>query len=281
MKSIFATIVMFASLSLLFAQSENKPQFPENFSEKAFQKAAPSVVKLIFDNGETVGSGVILAVHKDNVGFILTSYSLIAGRDKVAVILKNYPDALLGYVVEKFIDFDLGLAVVALKNFPAGQPVITLKELKNPETGKSFSTISHVRNADWSVFKTTIQGSAPRFFTISSDSANEIGFGAPLLTKKGEMCGLIVKMEEELNADDSVYMKAVNVSAIKPMLDEWFHALPLKQKWHEQGAGIASWMWAVGGGVLGGTVAAIVTAGGGSGGDGPAGLPRPPQPPKQ
>ncbi len=280
MKSILVAIAIFASLSLSFAQSENKPQYPDNFSEKGFQKAAPSVVKLIFDSGETVGSGVVLAVHKDNVGFILTSYSLIAGRDRVAVILKNYPDALLGYVVEKFIDFDLDLAVVALKNFPAGQPVITLKELKNSDAGNNFSTISHVRNADWSVFRTTIQESAPRFFTVSADSANEIGIGSPLLTKKGEMFGLIVKKEEELDSDDSVYMRAVNVSAIKPMLDEWFHALPLKQKWHEQGAGIASWMWAVGGGVLGGTVAAIVAAGG-SGEGSPAGLPRPPQPPKQ
>ena len=78
-------------------------------------------------------------MHKEQVGFILTSYSMVAGRDKVAVILKDYPDPLLGHTIDKWIDFDSDLAIVAIKNFPEGQPVISLQESKSEQEGDILS----------------------------------------------------------------------------------------------------------------------------------------------
>jgi len=244
-------------------------------SRSGFEKAAPAIVKLVSDEGTKIGAGVILGVNKDGAGLILTSYSMIAGRDKLAVILNAHPDPLLGQVVERWIDFDSDLAVVATKNFPVEQTPITLGETKSVLPGEIVTAIGHLDSSDWTPLPVKLEPSDEREFSfiLSTPSGME---GAPLVDDKGNMIGLIVS--DPLEAEQFKVARAVKTSVIKPILKEWFRPVAMQTKWRESSGGMATWIWAVGGGVLGGTVAtAIAVAGGGD--DTPQGLPRPPLPP--
>jgi len=261
-------------------QQETLALAPQEELPKAFKKASPSVVKIVSDSGKNIGAGVIVGVHDKKVGFILTSYSLVAGRAKVAVILRNYPDALLGYVVEKFIDFDLDLAIIAVKDFPAGQSPITFAKGKDKGTAGQALIISHRDVGDWVSSPAGIQLAGARFYTIELPEADPRSAGAPLLTEKGDMFGLVVSEEpDQVDVPESTVMRAVNTMAIIPILNEWFSEVDLSKKWRQRGGGVATWLWAVGGGILGSTVVSAIALSGGSGA-GPQGLPRPPKPPQ-
>ncbi|MFQ5824127.1 MAG: serine protease [bacterium] len=270
-------MVLILSIGIFQSWAQEQSEEPQQvLTQKGYNKSAPAVIKLVTDEGKKIGTGVILGVHKDDVGFVLTSYSTVAGRDKVAIILKNYPEPLLGYTVDKWIDFDTELAVVAIKKFPPGQPVITFGGSKSAKVGETFTIIGHIEGSDWMPIPLELMDSNERRFALESSEYS--GFeGGPLLNENGYMIGLIVSEEEEA-AEKGRLTLAVKSNVIKPIINEWFQPIELKQKWHEKGAGLATWIWAVGGGVLGGTVAtAIAIAGGGE--EAHKGLPRPPEPP--
>lgn len=273
-KAFFVVFIVSLSIGCLFAQEEGQPL--QVLDQDGYDKAAPAVVKIVSDAGRNIGTGVILSVHQDQVGFILTSYSMVAGRDKVAVILKNYPDALLGYIVEKWIDFDLDLAIIGVKNFPAGQPTITLGDASRTEFGNTYTILAHTQTGDWYPIPTPLNNISNTHLIFEIERSAEIE-GAPVLTHDGNMIGLIV-VNERINTEVGGLTAAVKSDAFKPIINEWFKSVPLQQKWQEKGAGFATWIWAVGGGVIGGGIAtAIAISGGGE--EGSVGLPRPPEPP--
>lgn len=276
---VFVLILLCGILKQLAAQQlEPTEELQQVISEKGFEKSAPVVVKIVADEGRTIGAGVILSVHKEQVGFILTSYSMVAGRDKVAVILKDYPDPLLGHTIDKWIDFDSDLAIVAIKNFPEGQPVISFQESKSEHEGDIFTIIGHTEVDDWMPIPCELTLPNLRNLIIKTPKYSGLD-GGPVLNENGHMIGLIVSSQEEDLEEEENLVVAVKTSVIKPIIKDWFQPIELKQKWSEKGAGIATWIWAVGGGVLGGGIAtAIAVAGGGA--EQPRGLPRPPDPPK-
>ncbi len=268
MKSKTIIIMLLAALPL-GAQETIEPVLSRN----GFNKAAPAIVKLVSDEGRKIGAGVVLGVHKDGAGFVLTSYSMVAGRDKLAVIFRSHDEPLLGQVVERWIDFDSDLAVLAVKNFPTEQPTIVLGGNKSAKTGDVVTAIGHLDSSDWAPVAVKLEPPDDRLFTFGLSNPGGME-GAPLVDDKGNMIGLVVS--DPMEAEQFRLAKAVKTSVIKPILKEWFRPMALEKKWHESG-GISTWIWAVGGGVLGGSVATAVAV---SGGDGsPRGLPRPPQPP--
>ncbi len=245
-------------------------------SRSGYDKSAPAVVKLVTDEGRKIGAGVVLGVHKDGAGFILTSYSMIAGRDKLAVLFKNFPEPLLGQVVERWIDFDSDLAIVAVKNFPPTEPAITLGETKAIDAGKVVTALGHLDSSDWAPVAVKLESATNRELAFALATPNGME-GAPLLDDKGNMIGLIIS--DPMEAEQFKFAKAVKISVIKPILKEWFQPVALKKQWRESSGGVATWIWAVGGGVLGGTMATAIAVSGGD--DSPRGLPRPPNPPGQ
>ncbi len=276
-KSGLLIVILFNFLQPVNAQEENEQTaLKQVLSQKGYDKTAPAIAKLVTDEGKKIGAGVVVGIHEDGAGFILTSYSMVAGRDKVAVILKDYPDPLLGYVFERWIDFDSDLAIVATKNFPLTQRVINFGNPKSAVVGKPSTVIGHVDDSDWLPIPFELTDSIERHFVFDAHEYSGIE-GAPLVNDDGNLVGLIVSNDIEATEDENITL-AVKSSVIKPILNEWFKPIPLQKKWREQGGGIATWIWALGGGVLGGSVAtAILVAGGGE--EPPRGLPRPPNPP--
>lgn len=263
----------------LFAQEteefEVKP-FEQVLSQEGYDRVSPAIVKIVADGGKRIGGGVILGVHKDNVGFILTTYSMVAGRNKVAVILKNYSDALLGQVVEQYIDFDLDLAVLAIKDFPEDQVVIKLAEPNKVEIGDVLTTISHTDDGDWIPIPSELNN-LDDINLILGVNQNSGYSGTPIVDKNGNMLAIITG-DEAINTSAIPLVSGVRTDILKPILNEWFERLEMSQKWKTQGFFIPVWMMAVGGGVLGGAVATVIAVNNGDGG-GSRGLSAPPAPP--
>lgn len=276
-----AAIILLVSCFLTVevkAQEESEPTpSAQVLTQAGYDKTAPAVVKLVSDEGRRIGAGVIIGVHEDDVGFILTAYSMVAGRDKLAVILKEYPEPLLGHIVERWIDFDSDLAVVAVKDFPPDQPVIAFRKKKADPSDDIFSIIVHDDDGDWKPVPIELSESDESHVAISASEFTGIE-GAPIVDDRGNMLALIVT-EGLLDTEDSLTL-AIKTNTIRPIVKEWFKPIALKKKWREQGLGFGGWIWAIGGSVLGGTVAtAIAIAGGGE--QSPRGLPRPPNPPQK
>ncbi len=275
---------LLAGFSFLQAQEDTKSSMDEHvLTQEGYDMTAPAIVKIVSDAGSKIGTGALVGVTIDpknetKIGFILTSYSMVAGRDKVAVILKNHSDALLGHVVEKWIDFDLDIAIVAVRGFPDGQPTVTFGSTKKKDDGDVLTTLMHTDASDWIPVPVELKSADATHLTFSV--IDRMGLeGTPVVRDDGAMAALFVS-DQTLGAGDIPLASAVKTGVVKPLLKEWFKPIKLEQKWQDKrGGGIATWMWAVGGGVLGGSVATVLAL---SGGDDPGtsrGLPGPPAPP--
>jgi len=276
-KKITLIFLLITTLSKATAQEESPaPEIQPVLSRANLDKSAPAVVKIVADEGRKIGAGVILGIHNDGVGFILTSYSLIAGRDKVAVIVKDYPDPLLGRVVDRWIDFDSDLAIVGVKNFPATAATITLGEPKSARAGSTVTLIAHTDDGDWQSIPIQLSDANERYFVFNAADLSNID-GSPLVDQNGSLIGLVLS-DELLPAAEQTGTQAIKTSVIKPLVKEWFRPVALQKKWRESRGGFATWIWAVGGGVIGGTTATVIALAGG-GEEAPRGLPRPPEPP--
>jgi len=278
-KSFLFLLLILMPISQLVAQQEvGEPALksvdPEEIVSKhkqGYEKTAPAIVKIVSDGGRKIGAGVILGVSEDGDGYVLTSYDAVAGLNKVAVILRHHPDALLGRIVDKWIDFDLDLAIISIRNFPDGQRVVSIQDSKSPKSEEIYLLIAHTDTGDWLPIEVNLANFDDTKFALGL--AGESGMeGAPILTKKGDMIGVFSSLKA-----DSLSL-AVRTNAIKPLINEWFNSVKLAQKWEEKRTGIATWVWAVGGSVIGGTIGIAIAISGGDSGPG-SGLPRAPNPP--
>ncbi len=280
---IILSVLIFVSGTALAQDEDETNGKKQILSQDGYDEISPAVVKIVSDAGTKIGTGVTVGMHvdeknKDSIGFILTSYSMVAGRDKVAVILKNHSGGLLGHVVDKWIDFDLDVAIVAVRNFPPGQPMITLGKVKEAESGDIFTSITHTPAGDWVPLPTDLNSIDETHMTFNVDRRATLD-GAPLVDQKGSMLGLFVS-DETLSNSDIPLASAVRSPMIEPILEEWFRPINLVQKWDRAGNGISKWVWVVGGGVATGTVATVLALSGGDGGGSIAGgLPGAPEPP--
>lgn len=273
--SCFLLLIFTFSQSSAQEEGEQTDTATQVLTQKGYDKGAPAVAKLIADEGRRIGAGVIVAID-EKAGYILTSYNMVAGREKVAVVLKNYADPLLGFTVDKWIDFDSDLAIIEVKNFPKNQPTVTLQTPRLIQAGQVFTILGHTDVDDWTPIPVNLLLSNERNLIF-----DELGYegveGAPVLNEDGNMVGLVTSIDQEI-AEDSKSTQAVKSNVIKPLIKDWFQESQLQRKWSEAGNGIATWIWAVGGGVLGGGIAtSIAILGGGT--ENPQGLPRPPDPP--
>lgn len=264
---------------LLSLPGQTRPKSPKPrgpLTESGYNKSVPSVVKLMADHGQRVGAGVIVGIQKNGGGLVLTSYSMVAGQDEVAVVVRNGFEPLVGQVHNPWIDLNLDIAMVLVHNFPPGLSPISFKQEKLPLVGETLTLIGHAGDQDWGPIEIQISDENQKRMECSLGKFTGID-GAPLVDETGTMIGLTVSDAVQKSTENHVAL-AVKTGAIKPVVNGWLKSLALRSKWRERKDGVATWIWALGGGVLGGAVtAAILITGGGS--DNVFGLPRPPQPP--
>ena len=278
-KSFLFLLLILMPISQLVAQQEvGEPALksidPEEIVSKhkqGYEKTAPAIVKIVSDGGRKMRAGVILGVSEDGDGYVLTSYGAVAGLNKVAVILKHHPDALLGRIVDKWIDFDLDLAIISIRNFPDAQRVVSIQDSKAVKFEDMYLLIAHTDTGDWLPIEVNLANFDDTKFALGLPGESGME-GAPIVTEKGDMIGIFSSLKA-----DSLSL-AVRTNAIKPLINEWFNSVEFAQKWEENRTGIPTWIWAVGGSVIGGTIATAIAISGGDSGPRP-GLPRAPNPP--
>ena len=274
--TLFIIVLLFGFNSYSQDKNVEKRQLEQVLTQVGYDRTSPAIVKLVADGGKKIGGGVILGSHADGIGFILTTYSMIAGREKVAIILKNHPDALLGKVVDKWIDFDLDLAVVAVRNFPPEQPVIKIIEPNSAEVGDIYTIIAHSDEGDWVPVPAELSNIDDTSLIMGVNKRSGFG-GTPILDRDGSMVALSTG-DETIKTSKRPLVSGIKSNVLKPILNEWFQPIKLETKWREKGFILPTWALAVGGGVMGGTVATILAIGGDSDG-GSSGLPVAPPPP--
>jgi len=276
-KSFLFLLLIVIPISQVVAQQEvggpalSSMDPEEIVSQQGYEKTAPAIVKIVSDGGRKIAAGVILGVSEDGDGYVLTSYGAVAGLNKVAVILMNHPDALLGRIVDKWIDFDLDLAIISIRNFPDAQRVVSIQNSKSARLAEMSLLIAHTDTGDWLPIEVNLANFDDTKFALNLPGESGME-GAPIVTEKGDMIGVFSSLKA-----NSLSL-AVRTNAIKPIINEWFSSVKLAQKWQEKRTGIASWVWAVGGSVIGGTIVTAIAISGGDSGPRP-GLPRAPNPP--
>jgi hypothetical protein len=243
-------------------------------TQAGYDESSPAVVKIVSDAGRKIGNGIIVAANSEGIGFVLTSYSIVAGHDKVAVILKNHPDGLLGHYVERWVSFDLNLAIIAIKNFPGGQTMATFGRSKKASVDKVYTTVSHNEIGDWYPNPTSLISEDENYFTLNSSAFSELE-GAPLMDKDGKIIAVVTSRNTPASNEGN-FVSAIKSDAVTPLLDEWFQSIELSQKWQVKGFIVAPWMWVVGAGAAGGAITTVIATQGGDGGGAPRGLPGPP-----
>jgi len=276
---LFLLLSLIPILQLIAQQQAGEPvksiDPEEIICKQGYEKAASAIVKIVSDGGRKMGAGVILGVSEDGDGYVLTSYGTVAGLDKVAVILKNHPEALLGRIVDKWIDFDLDLVIITIRKFPDAQRVVSIQDSKSAKIEDMYLLIAHTDTGDWLPIEVNLGNFDDTKFTLNLPRESGME-GAPIVTEKGDMIGIFSSLKSE-SREDSLSL-AIRTSTIKPLINEWFDSVELAQKWEETRTGIATWVWAVGGSVIGGTIVTAIAISGGDSGPRP-GLPRAPNPP--
>jgi len=259
----------------LGAQELDQQQSDDILTEKGYTRAAQAIVKIVADSGRTTGAGIFVGLHEDGVGFILTSHSLVRNSSKVVVFAKGHITGLVGNRVDRWVDFDLDLAVIGVRAFPKDVSPAILGVNKSTKLNQPYGIIGHTEEGDWSISPAEVTLLQGQQIILGLRSSSKLR-GAPVVNAKGYVLGLIID-DATLKGKETL-ASAVKSEAVKPILNEWFGTMPLSNKWLEKSAGLPSWIWAVGGGVLGGAAATVIALTG-EADDGGRGLPRPPDPP--
>jgi hypothetical protein len=274
LRELLLTICFVSSLAATSYSKQKSVRGP--LTEVGYSKSALSIVKLVADNGQKVGAGVLVGLQRDGSALILTSYNMVAGQDRLTVMFREDANPVSGRVLPRRMDLNLDVALIEVKTAPRGHRPIIFEQEKVDLVGETLTIIGHTEEQDWGPVE--IQVTAENRQHLECNVGGHSGIdGAPLVNQKGHMIGLVVSDAVRQTADDHVTL-AVKTATIKPTVNGWLTSSSLQIRWKEQKVGISPWIWAVGGGVLGsGVVAAIAIGGGGS--DSPVGLPRPPAPP--
>jgi hypothetical protein len=144
-----------------------------------------------------------------------------------------------------------------------------------------YIAVDHNGSGDWQTVPLTLMAANPEFVTLTKPVDYDLE-GAPLLDKEGNMLGMIIKKEADKSFNQDLAM-ALKSDQILRLLDEWMQDIELSRSWRKEKKGTSPWIWAVGVGVAGGTIAFLAAA------SQPksemtqkkAGLPLPPVPPEQ
>ena len=70
---VFLLLCLLHPAVSLHAQGEAAKEPVQVLTQEGYDKTAPAVVKLVSDAGKRIGGGVLVGLHADSVGFVLTA----------------------------------------------------------------------------------------------------------------------------------------------------------------------------------------------------------------
>ena len=244
-KSSLSLIVFLALISQsLNSRGEEKdlPKMPA----KAYNNVSPVTVKIICNQGEKTGSGVIVGITPYGRALILTACHVVAKEfgpdfekelefyENLAVKIPKEVEPLPGNIIMGFVDRANDLVLLVTKTPTVQNNVISYTLKATP--GQKVAAVGYP-------FTDELKLTVGRFVQPVSnyllfDAKLEVGnSGGPLIDEKGRMIGLSTFKTEAL--EDEGY--ALNMKLVASVVEGWLQRLLLKKKWKlEKGRAVAS-----------------------------------------
>jgi len=235
-------ILYFLSVVCCWSQEKNLSKRPA----KAYNNVSPATVKIICNQGEKTGSGVIVGITPYGRALILTASHVVAKEfgpdpekelefyEKLAVKIQKEVQPLPANIIRGFVDRANDLVLLVTKTPTFQNHVISYTLEVTP--GQKVASVGYP-------FSDELKLTVGRFVQpvanyLLFDAKLEVGnSGGPLIDEKGRMIGLSTFKTEALEEEGY----ALNMKLVAPVVEGWLQRLLLKKKWKlEKGRAVAS-----------------------------------------
>lgn len=251
-KIILLIMVLLLSLPPAFSQALDKTI--TKIPEEIYRLARPAVVKIIADNGQRSGAGLVVGKTQKGLAIILTANEVIAGfENKLTIQLDNRAEPVKTQVIlEKWRTPNIVLLAVRAKTLllsptlpynpsaalAAGDDVAALGFPNTPFISQNRGQILR-RDADWLTLS----------FAVPEGQS-----GGPLLDASGRVVGLALSR-------GSGRGEGIPINALQAQLDRWLGNIPLAERWLPQAQSKRWYGWLIGSALIIATGTAVALSG--------------------
>lgn len=251
-KIILLIMVLLLNLPPAFSQAFDKTI--TKISEEIYRLARPAVVKIIADNGQRFGAGLVVGKTQKGLAIILTANEVIAGfENKLTIQLDNRAEPVKAQVIlEKWRTPNIVLLAVRGKTLllsptlpynpsaalAAGDDVAALGFPNTPFISQNRGQILR-RDADWLTLN----------FAVPEGQS-----GGPLLDASGRVVGLALSR-------GSGRGEGIPINVLQAQLERWLGNVPLAERWLPQAQSKRWYGWLIGTALLIATGTAVALSG--------------------
>jgi S1-C subfamily serine protease len=186
-----------------------------------FERAKESVVRIIANGGNRVGSGFVIAVEGAET-YILTSYHNIQEdvenyRTHVRVELYT-EERLEARISRRRMDVDNDIVMLIVEKAPQRLRQILWGSSASVKVLQRVYAIGHSLGANWTLAENTISGRSAGKIFFSGNAVQETNSGGPLLDEQGALVGIVINKGGQGTA--------LTEETIRSVIREWIPKVP-------------------------------------------------------
>jgi len=240
------TIFMLTSFLIFpnFKGSTDEQRKPDSrslpeISSKLYNRISPAIVKILCNQGEKIGTGVIVAITEKDHAIILTACHVVTANydemdpdlplefyEKIQVKIASEFEPVAAVVIEKFVDRANDIVLISTKT-PVGEDIVI--NYANSDDVKPGEIVAAAGFPGTDELNLTVGRVIRREKYLIFDAKIAEGCsGGPLLDKKGRMIGLSTYIQK---SDIEAEGYATPINLITTVVDSWLGDIKLKTRW--------------------------------------------------